>query len=451
MRRASVVVSTTMREDDRAHHFLRERGAYHGDLDVLALAARFEEEMQRGLAGVGSSLRMIPTYIEAHSSVPLETPVIALDAGGTNLRVALVSFAAAGKPVLLEHRLLPMPGVDGEITSEKFFEVFAERLDPFLAGTDRVGLSFSFPTEILPDRDGRIIELCKEVKVSNAPGQLIGRSINAALRRLSRSRTVRVVVLNDTVGTLLAGTTAARAGESTLVGFVLGTGTNCAYIEHNDRIRKHSDLLPGGHQVVNVESGAYAAWDRGQLDLEFDATTTNPGHYVFEKAMAGAYLGPLCRRALVGAAEAGLFSIDAARTLRAQGDLSTSDLSPFLTRGVTGRPGLYADLSRTASAGDLRVAAAIVDGLVERAAKLAAVSLGAVLKRTCSGERAAACVTVDGSTFWRLSTFRERFVRTLDTILGGRTAYHLVAVDHAPIVGAAVAGLTNLALRASAI
>ena len=434
-----------MRASELARDFLHENGMYHGDIDVRACAEVFLRHMECGLAGAPSSLQMIPTFIELDHRVPLRTPVIAIDAGGTNLRVGVVRFEPGYKPVVSHYKRCRMPGLDGEISADQFFDVFAGQFCALLPETDRVGFSFSFPAEVFPCKDARIILLSKEVRVADSAGQLLAVGLNAALRRKNAPRPARVVVLGDTVGVLLAGASQhGNEAHSTYVALVLGTGTNVAYLESNDNIRKRSDLRSGAAQVVNVESGAYDAWPRGRIDLAFDASTANPGKYVFEKSLSGAYLGGLCLRTLLAGAEAHLFSAAAEEAVRRCRALDTSALDPFL--GGPNAPGsLHNELGGCGSPEDIALAAALVDSIVHRAAKLTAVSLGAVLLKASHavGSDGPVCVTVDGSTFHRVRSLRERVVRAVDTILEKGPRYRLTAVDDAALIGAAVGGLTN--------
>jgi hexokinase len=80
----------------KAERFLERVGLDPESVDVERMLADFHAEMEAGLAGKPSSLAMIPTYLSADVEVPADKPVIALDAGGTHLRIALVSFDAAG-------------------------------------------------------------------------------------------------------------------------------------------------------------------------------------------------------------------------------------------------------------------------------------------------------------------------------------------------------------------
>ncbi len=61
------------------------------------LSGTFTYEMIKGLEGRESSLRMIPTYIEAENDFLTDVPVLAIDAGGTNFRAALIRFSVNRK------------------------------------------------------------------------------------------------------------------------------------------------------------------------------------------------------------------------------------------------------------------------------------------------------------------------------------------------------------------
>ena len=60
--------------------------------------------------------------------------------------------------------------------------------------------------------------------------------------------------------------------------------------------------------VVNMESGCYDGFPRGDYDRELDAASQNPGDHLTEKMISGAYLGELITRIMRGAVCDGLFS-----------------------------------------------------------------------------------------------------------------------------------------------
>ena len=92
------------------------------DLDRQAMIATFLSEMEKGLAGQPSSLRMIPAYVGVDGKIPAGTKVAVLDAGGTNFRSAIVSIP----PKIEERRNQPMPGSRSYVTEDEFYMAFAE-------------------------------------------------------------------------------------------------------------------------------------------------------------------------------------------------------------------------------------------------------------------------------------------------------------------------------------
>ena len=71
----------------------------------------------------------------------------------------------------------------------------------FPKGLDSV---FHILTEILPDKDGRLLQFCKEVQAPEVVGELIGKKLLETLGMEEK----QIVILNDTVATLLAGKSA---------------------------------------------------------------------------------------------------------------------------------------------------------------------------------------------------------------------------------------------------
>jgi hexokinase len=260
----------------------------------------------------------------------------------------------------------------------------------------------------------------------------------------ARGHPLRFTVLNDTVAVLLAGKNhALRSQFSSYVGFILGTGTNTAYVEQNRRITKCPDLPPRGKQAVNVESGNFALCPHTEIDAKLDAGTINPGEYVFEKKIAGAYLGRLSLRLLKAAAEEGLYSPDGTAAVRRIRRLSTAQADRFLrnpmAEGPLGSPLL--------TGSDRETTRVLIQGLIGRAALLAAVSISAAVLKSGSGRSAQrpVCVNADGSTFTKTSGLRSQTEGHLRRILGARGISFVVVEEmaDAPLVGAAVAGLTR--------
>ncbi len=426
--------------------FLRRNRLDPGRTDLAAGCTAFLDEMTRGLQGRPSSLPMIPTYIETIREVPRGEKVIALDAGGTNLRVALVGFDGKGAPVVEDLTRHRMPGVDAPISRDDFFRALASFVLPLAGKADRIGFCFSYPAEIMPQKDGRLIQFTKEIKAQGVEGELIGGGLARALSAAGARGQPRIVLINDTVTTLLAGRNAIPERRfDSFVGVVCGTGFNVAYVESNALIRKTAGLDPAGFQVVNTESGSFGRDVLGPVDDAFDAATINPGRYRHEKTISGAYLGALCLFAAQRAAREGHLGAGAAEALEGIGALSTRELNDFLLAPDDTRHPLGGVCARIP--GGAAALYVLCDRIVERAAAHVAVNIAAVVLKTGRGgdPRYPVCVTVDGTTFWQLRGFRSRVESFLRLLLRGRRAraWEITGVDDAPLLGAAIAALTN--------
>ena len=317
-----------------------------------------------------------------------------------------------------------------------------------MAGASRrIGFCFSYPIEITPERDGRLLRFTKEIQAEEVVGHLIGENLVAALAEAGHGGPRRAVLLNDTVATLLAGRSAA--GEQAYdgyVGLIMGTGTNCAYVERNSRITKLPGLDPQGSQIINTESGAFARVPRGEIDLELDRATKDPGIGVFEKMISGAYFGTLVTRTLREAARERFFSAAVARAIGSMEELSAKDVGEFsLDPRGPGHP-LGAVLAAGAPA-DLEAAELLVEHLVERAAKLSAANVASMVLKSERGERpyAPVCVNAEGSMLFGLRSLRVRMESHLKAYLFDRKRRYceLIRVENASLIGAAIAGLTH--------
>jgi hexokinase len=423
-------------------NFLKENGLDVESINREALLAAFIEEMEAGLAGRPSSLMMIPSFITSGKPVKTGQPVVVLDAGGTNLRAAIVSIDANGKPAIGSFFKRPMPGTESEITAEAFYQAFADFLMPVIEASETIGFCFSYPAEILPDCDARLIHWTKQIKVPSVVGTLIGSGLQEQLAKRGFKR--KAVILNDTVATLLAGKSAGVAKNySAYVGFILGTGTNTSYIEQNSRITKRRDLNPAEAQAINVESGGFGRVTQSVFDQAMDAQTNDCGRYAFEKMISGAYLGRIGFEVLKAAAKKGLFSSSAVAAIQAWEGLSNLHLDDF----CGGKPTPDNPFLASAfSSSDREQVKQLCTPVYARAAVLTAVNLASAILKTGEGKdpNRPVCVNVDGSTYYKTLTadFQNRVQQELAALLKPRgIAYELIKVDESPVIGAAVAGL----------
>ncbi len=425
----------------KAQEFLKKHQLNASDINIRQVVDQFLNEMKAGLRNEKSSLLMLPTYIEAEGEVKANDPVVAIDAGGTNFRAAKVYFDNDLNLVTENLQQYKMPAIEKELSKKEFFDTFARYLEDYKTESEKIGFCFSYAAEIFPNKDGKLLEWSKEIKAPEVIGEMVGEQMLAAMGTPGK----QLVLMNDTVSTLLAGK-AAKAGKSydTYIGFILGTGTNTSYIEANKNITKNPELDPTGSQIINIESGNFDKLPRTDIDIAFDNSTKNPGRYSFEKMFSGGYFGGLCTTALKQAAAEGLFSAGTQKNVEAFNELSTEEVNKFVS-GVELKKNVLA--KALVNEEDQSTAATIINGLIERAAKLVAANLAAVILQTGKARSPVKPVlmTIEGTTFYKLNRFQEMFEAFLHEFLSGdnQRYYEIVEVENSSLLGAAIAAIVN--------
>ncbi|MDT4762285.1 hexokinase [Sphaerochaeta sp. PS] len=430
---------------ERSEAFLAKWGVSPSSIDMQGLLETFKVEMERGLEGKkSSSLQMIPTYTKVVDEVRKGESVIVLDAGGTNFRTCLVTFDDEGKAQIEDFRKTAMPGVKQEVSAKEFFNCFADEVERLIDKSDRIGFCFSYAATITEDHDGIPLVFSKEIKAPEVIGKPVGANLLAELGRrgydVSRKK---VAVLNDTVATLLAG----KAAPSTIpysgyIGFILGTGTNTAYVEDNANIGK-IPLKDGERQIINIESGNFDCCP-GPLDRSFFDSTKQPEQYHLEKMISGAYLGPLSTLVIGKAIEEGLLSQQFARRFKEVAPINTTVMSNYLEMPFNRE---YALVSCCEGSDDDAIALwTILDAIIAKAGKLTAANLAATVLKSGAGTdpRKPVCINADGTTFYKteyLKKYTEYYLHKY-LQLENKRYYSFVRIDDSPTIGAAIAGLS---------
>ena len=405
------------------------------------------DEMQMGLDSE-SSIPMLPTYIEERESLPQNEPVLVLDAGGTNFRAAIVTFSGDNDVQIDRFRKRGMPGFEREHSRQEFFDALADFVADLAGEVSKIGFCFSYPMTKTADKDGRLIGFSKEIKAEEVVGEMIGAGVLEALERKGITNIEKIVLLNDTIATLLAGKVAGDTDSyDTYIGWIYGTGVNACYNEHNDKIGKVEGLPSEGSQLINMESGSCSIMAGGDIDLKFRNTTAKPLNYVFEKMVSGGYLGSLWFFTLKTAAAEGCFSetfcsaLDKVYDSGEAAGYDASDLSLFLSDKK-----LPEGLDGCANAEDLERAMEISSAITKRAAYLTAVMVTSIMIKTGKGKTSAkpVCLCADGTTFWKLHGLKKMVTDFIDSFTSeAGIHYKIIQIENAPIIGAAVAGLTN--------
>ncbi|XP_068145481.1 hexokinase type 2 [Drosophila tropicalis] len=281
------------------------------DYQVQEVYSRFYAEISKGLKRSTNSqatTKCFPTYVQDLPTGDEIGKYLALDLGGTNFRVLLVSLKGH-HDALVEFQtyavpkdLMVGPGVD-------LFDHIAECLAKFVAKHDMknaylpLGFTFSFPCVQKGLKEAVLSRWTKGFKCPGVAGEDVGRLLHEAIQRRGDVEIAVVAILNDTTGTLMS---CAHRNADCRVGIIVGTGCNACYVEHVDQVDllDHEFKREKKQVIVNCEWGAFG--EGGQLDFvrtEYDVTidnkSINPAQQLFEKMTSGMYLGELVRLVLI--------------------------------------------------------------------------------------------------------------------------------------------------------
>ena len=249
-------------------------------------------------------------------------------------------------------------------------------------------------------------------------GAYVNAQLRAALTRAGLRSVQPTAILNDTAAVLLA---AAFCAPGTAIAAIYATGFNSCYLE-----------TFGGQRppmVYNIESGSFRHFPQNPYDRQLDAASAKPGAQRLEKMISGRYLGELLTRVLrEGLHDATLPPLAAEMV----GEAAQGTLAAL----PGGRP--------LPSAASL---ATLARALIRRSARLAAMTLAAVLRHRAAADRqpriAPQTIAVDGAVFAHMPGVAATMQETLALLLGEETAQglSLCLVRDASGRGAAIAGI----------
>ncbi len=409
-----------------AKQFLMAHNQSTHDIDCNAMLNDYLQQMKMGLSGQGS-IPMIPTYLtDIDRSKIKGGKRILIDAGGTNFRSALGYFDEEGNVVLEKLQKTIMPASDRYLTKEEFYAQIASNIAYLAEEGDNVGFCFSYQVDMDRDVDGVVVNFSKEVKAPQVVGTRVGKETLFALKAHS-DKNRGIVILNDTVATLLGGMASSKKQYSAYVGYIYGTGTNLCYIEDTANIAKVANL-PQGKMLINTESGNYNGFAQGDFDKFVANATANPNGGLLEKMSSGKYLSDVIYQAFVQAQREGLF-------------VENVEIAPFATRDVSDfvvGKGVLNDLFTNQA--DKQFAMDICVDLIDRAAKIGAIINSGAVVASCTDKALPAAIVAEGTTFNKLVGFRSNFEKYLTQILGERgISYEIIQGEELNLVGTLMA------------
>ncbi|KAJ1955159.1 hypothetical protein EC988_002036 [Linderina pennispora] len=276
------------------------------DDKIREIIKGFHTSMKAGLVRDDpNALPMIPTFVRGRPTGEEKGTYLALDLGGTNLRVCQVTLNGDTTYNLVQQKFT----ITQEAKAERLWDFVAECVGVFLEEHDLrpapgkraipCGYTFSFPIFQTGIASGNLSMWNKGFTVPNSVGRDVVNLTQSAFQRHHIAVEV-VAVLNDTVGTLM---TSGYSHPDTQMGIIFGTGTNAAYWEDLENIGKWDGPDRKGEMVVNLEWGAFdnatEVLPYTMHDNKLNRKSPNHGLQVFEKMISGLFLGEVTRNALL--------------------------------------------------------------------------------------------------------------------------------------------------------
>jgi hexokinase len=385
--------------------------------DIKNIIRDFHSEMENGLTGKKSSLKMIPTYVSRPTGNE-KGKFIALDLGGTNFRILKLDLEGNGKIGSSDIMKFALSKRHITGSAEIFFGFIADCVKKFLDKyrfdpEEKVplGFTFSFPVRQKSASSGELVCWTKGFKVRGVIGNDVVELLEKALAEKGVGNINISALANDTVGTLVA---KSYEDKNCDVGVIIGTGTNACYPELIEKIVK----LPGhgsraGEMIINIEWGNFNKLKLTPFDRALDKDSDNRGEQILEKMVSGMYLGRIT--GLVMKERLGLKHDFKSEYISVIEDDNTPGLRR--TGSVLKKTGVKkSDLI------DRIFARNVCRSVSRRAARLGAACIAAIVTKTDPALARRHTVAIDGSVYEKHPAFKREIRSCLKEIFGAKSA-----------------------------
>lgn len=410
---------------------------------VRAVAQAFAAELQMALQGQGSSLKILPSYLSRPSGRE-QGQFIAIDFGGTNVRVMKVSLLGRGGVEIVAQSSRPLAdaanGYDltsSASTGRELFNFVARLIEEVQPAQQdyALGLTFSYPMQQEAVDKAILLEWTKEIKTSQTVGQDIKKLLSSALKEHGLGHIVPTAIINDTVATFMA---KAYAEAAVWVGSICGTGHNTCYLEPS------RCTAAGQPMIVNTEAGNFALLNQNRYDQLLDCQSLDPGRQRLEKMVSGKYMGELFRLVVLDLVEGGLLaaSFNDAVPMKQAYAISAEVLNWLSTDSGRQHQELRNWLDEQGFSGcraaDLDMLRMVAQAIMDRAAKLIAATYIAITDQIRHSPQQH-IIAVDGSVFMKIPGFLEKVEMVVRQNREGLPTVVLRPASNGSNLGAAVA------------
>lgn len=425
----------------------------------------FKDALELGLEKTNQVVPMVPTYVFGWPTGEEKGDFLAIDLGGTNLRVCLVTVQGDGKFEVTQskHRLTEEHKHDD---GQKLFDFCADCLKNFINTTlrndkgwslkegEKIPLGFTFSYPCTQDRidHGVLIRWTKGFGAPNTEGNDVAAMFRKSLEKYELPVELEALI-NDTTGTLIA---SHYVEPTTKIACIFGTGCNAAYMENVSDIPKIAHLKIDGKEkmAINCEWGAFDSFvhehlQRTKYDIIVDQTSNKPGEQAFEKLISGRYLGEIMRLAICELIDEGILFLGQ-NTYKLESpyvfetaflSLMESDPTDELLMIIGIFSHFFALETTLAERQFFRALAKLIG---KRAARLSACGIAAIVSKMGYLDEGCA-VGADGSLYNKYPRFSERIHEGLIDIFGekGRNIVTHHAEDGSGVGSAIIAAMTK--------
>ncbi|KAK6460052.1 hexokinase [Scheffersomyces coipomensis] len=398
---------------------------------LQTITDHFVTELEKGLTKQGGNIPMIPGWVLDFPTGKESGDYLAIDLGGTNLRVVLVKLGGNHDFDTTQSKYA-LPETMRTAKKEELWDFIAECLKKFVdeefpEGVESplpLGFTFSYPASQNSINEGVLQRWTKGFDIPGVEGHDVVPQLQESIEKFKVPIEV-VALINDTTGTLVA---SMYTDPEAKMGLIFGTGCNGAYYDVVSDIPKlegklSADVAQDSPMAINCEYGAFdnehLVLPRTKYDLQIDAESPRPGQQSFEKMISGYYLGEVLRLILIDLASNFklIFKNQDLTKLSKPFILDTSfpskiEEDPF--ENLSDVQELFESvLSITTTSGERKLIRRLAELIGERSARLSVCGIAAICKKR--GYKTAHCAA-DGSVYNKYPGFKERAAKALRDI-----------------------------------
>ncbi|KAK4260237.1 hypothetical protein QN277_003380 [Acacia crassicarpa] len=307
-----------------------------------------------------------------------------------------------------------------DATRQEVFEFVATEIVKFILShphpekeNSNAPMTLGFTLSNLVDQAGTTSNHWKTFAADDPVGKEVVNDFNQALKNHGINNIQVFAMVEDTVGGLAGGRYYSRDNVAAVT---LGMSTNAVYVEAAQDVPRWTHQNPASDELVistewrNFKSSHLPLT---KFDESLDAESSNHGSEIFAKVVSGKYLGEIVRRVLLNLAqETALFGDKVPPNLTIPYRLRAPDMGAMhqdtsehhevvmeKLRDVFGIKGA-SEMAR-------EVVAEVCDIVTERAARIAAAGIVAIIQKLERTQNRRSVVTVEGELYEHYRIFRN--------------------------------------------